>query len=255
MSVVHAARSQLRAYMLNATSRRRTDICIKGGAFSVTFDDVPRSALENGVELLASYGVRATFYLSASLSAQRGFISPEDARELVEKGHEIGCHTYSHYRLSKGSVGELTLDAARNRAALAVDFGLGDVGNFSYPFGEVSDALRRSLESDYTTLRSVYAGVNGRQADLTLLRANAVYTASVDWRRIERQAARASKMNAWVIFYTHGVEQEPDRFGCRPDDLKRVCEIALAHRLTPIRVRDVLHHASNSTGLGSSHER
>ncbi|MFC7620565.1 polysaccharide deacetylase family protein [Microlunatus sp. GCM10028923] len=64
---------------------------------ALTFDDGPTGAAdaEAILETLADRGVRATFYLTGSGIEQ----FPDAAAELVDAGHELGNHTWSHPRM------------------------------------------------------------------------------------------------------------------------------------------------------------
>lgn len=63
---------------------------------ALTFDDGPVPARADEVlEMLRSLEVRATFFVTgAELAA-----APEAGRRLLEAGHEMGNHSYSHVRL------------------------------------------------------------------------------------------------------------------------------------------------------------
>lgn len=61
----------------------------------LTFDDGPSDVTREIIEVLDQYKIKATFFLIA------GQITDEKediVKELVEKGHTIGIHTYSHKR-------------------------------------------------------------------------------------------------------------------------------------------------------------
>src|SRR3954469_22956024 len=69
---------------------------------SFTFDDLPKSAVTTGADLLEAHGARGTFYISGALV---GVETPDwvagdaaDVLSLYNLGHEIGCHTFSHRR-------------------------------------------------------------------------------------------------------------------------------------------------------------
>jgi len=60
---------------------------------ALTFDDGPTPGFTDEIiSILDAYNIKATFFLVGS-SIER---YPEDARKLVEAGHEIGNHSYSH---------------------------------------------------------------------------------------------------------------------------------------------------------------
>ncbi len=221
------ARSVLRRIerrVLERVPLRRTDVRLPTPTCSITFDDVPRSAFLNGVPLLRRHGATATFYVAGGLCVDDSYLQASDLRALIEDGFDLGCHTYSHYSLFEGTAGELARDAARNQEVLTRQMGLPRARDFSYPFGEVSVAARREVGRQYATARSIFPGVNGSGTDLLLLRANRVYSSVLDWREIQNLLARAVSARGWVIFYTHGVEAQPNKWSCRPEDLDRLLE-------------------------------
>ena len=87
-----------------------------------TFDDVPASACETGTGILERHGSRGTFYVAGggcgAASPVGRLASIEQIRTIWTKGHEIGCHTYSHPDVSRISLGELSGELDRNRSAL-----------------------------------------------------------------------------------------------------------------------------------------
>lgn len=63
---------------------------------AVTFDDGPTAAYTAPVlDILARHGVRATFFLTGS-EVER---EPAEVRRILDAGHEIGNHSYSHRRM------------------------------------------------------------------------------------------------------------------------------------------------------------
>ena len=67
---------------------------------SFTFDDFPRSALHTGGAILKLSGLLGTYYAPLGLMGKQSptgtMFLAEDLKALVEQGHELGCHTYSH---------------------------------------------------------------------------------------------------------------------------------------------------------------
>jgi peptidoglycan-N-acetylglucosamine deacetylase len=60
---------------------------------ALTFDDGPLPAATRKVlDVLAAEGVRATFFLNGSSIREH----PAAARAIVQEGHEVGNHSYSH---------------------------------------------------------------------------------------------------------------------------------------------------------------
>jgi peptidoglycan/xylan/chitin deacetylase (PgdA/CDA1 family) len=70
-------------------------------AVALTFDDGPSESSPELLEILAQYGVRATFF-QCGANARR---LPDIARQVLDAGHEIGNHTESHEALYLRSPG------------------------------------------------------------------------------------------------------------------------------------------------------
>ena len=63
---------------------------------ALTFDDGPHPVQTRRIlEILARYGVRATFFMIG----ENVRYYPDTAREVLAAGHEVGNHTYSHLHL------------------------------------------------------------------------------------------------------------------------------------------------------------
>ena len=67
---------------------------------SFTFDDFPRSALFNGGAALERYGAVGTYYSALGLMGKNAptgeMFRREDLQHLLQRGHELGCHTFGH---------------------------------------------------------------------------------------------------------------------------------------------------------------
>ena len=232
MGMVKRTMSELKARYLSCRTAGSVPLYLEQPVFTVTFDDVPHSALKNGPSILENYGVRATWYFSHSFLGQD--FGTDDIRMLVEHGHDIQCHSYSHYQLSHGSAQGLYQDARKNRAFLKENIiPEHSIEHFSYPFGEVSVSAKRLLLRDYKTLRSVYPGVNIGRVDLGLLRANPIYLSTFNPNNFSKLVALAVENNGWLILYTHGVDVSPDRWSCTPELLESAIDSCIKAGLIP----------------------
>ena len=106
---------------------------------SFTFDDLPKSAATSGADLLETHGARGTFYVSGGLiggdTRQWPTGDADDVLSLYRRGHEIGCHTFSHRRASDLNVAALANEIMRNRDYLrALDASI-ETQTFAYPYG------------------------------------------------------------------------------------------------------------------------
>jgi peptidoglycan/xylan/chitin deacetylase (PgdA/CDA1 family) len=204
---------------------RRMRVQLERPIYSFTFDDVPESAMRNGVPVLESVGAFGTFYVSAKLGEKEGrgrFLSLAGVAALHRGGHHIACHTYSHYELAEGSAREMMWDAQKNRLILSEALGGDPIDHFSYPFGMVTLRAKRLLRAAYKTLRGNRSGINYGVVDLTCLRSAKLYSRVLDRKHISRMISANTKVGGWLIFYTHGVEKEPGVWDISTDDLRWV---------------------------------
>src|SRR5260370_36210202 len=82
---------------------------------ALTFDDGPNDPHTlRLLEVLAKHDVRATFFLIGSDVKQR----PELAREIVQAGHVVGNHTFTHPLLTFKSAAAIRLELSDCRYAL-----------------------------------------------------------------------------------------------------------------------------------------
>ena len=186
---------------------------------SLSFDDVPLSAFEIGVPILEASAVKATFYVCLGIegASDERFIGADEIVALSDAGHEIGCHTFSHYRLATGSARGLVRDAIRNKNALGRLIGEKNVSSFSFPFGEVSLSAKRALRGEYDSLRSSRPGINRRTIDLACLRSFSVQRDVVSVPIISAWLDDLQEKGGWAIFYTHGVSRNPGYYDVRPE--------------------------------------
>ena len=74
---------------------------------AITFDDGPHPRYTPQIlDILAEYGVKATFFMVGSNATYY----PELVKRVLAEGHEIGNHTYSHYHTVHVKSEELTRD-------------------------------------------------------------------------------------------------------------------------------------------------
>jgi peptidoglycan/xylan/chitin deacetylase (PgdA/CDA1 family) len=196
---------------------------------SFTFDDVPRTVVANAAPLLDEYGVKATFYVALGLAGEgRGFLDEGHVRLLAGQGHDIGCHTLTHYSLRRGSAEGLYEDALAGRRALESVLG-GEVRHFAYPYGAINARAKSLLQGTFATMRTSTRGVNAGRVDLTYLRAENLYSdgRGLDLGRVRRRVRSVVERGGWLIFYTHGVRDDPGPQDSSCADFRRAVEIVM----------------------------
>lgn len=127
---------------------------------ALTFDDGPNPELTPKVlELLASYGIPATFHLMGYNVMQH----PDVLLETVAKGHEVGNHTWTHVDLAQQTPKETKRQIAWGGEAIESVTGV-RTRLFRPPRGRLSGtATRYAASMGYdVVLWSVGRGVPGR---------------------------------------------------------------------------------------------
>jgi peptidoglycan/xylan/chitin deacetylase (PgdA/CDA1 family) len=235
---------RVRRQALCSFHRRSVALGDCGPIVSFCFDDFPRSAYTVGGSILKRFGARGTFYLSMGL--MNGWEEPservtvDDLRSLVEDGHELATHTFSHVSPRALPLAKFRQDVRKGQEAIR-QIGLAPSANFAYPFGEVTLAAKGALAAELASCRSIYGGVNGALVDLNLLLANSLYgdterVAAAERLILENQDRR----RGWLIFYTHDVRTAPSSFGCTPRLLESAVSYSMQRGSRILTVAEVL---------------
>jgi peptidoglycan/xylan/chitin deacetylase (PgdA/CDA1 family) len=214
---------------------------------SFTLDDLPKSAATTGADILEAYNARGTFYVSGGMV---GTATPDwvagDAADVValhRRGHEIGCHTFSHKRACDLDAAGLAEEIERNRSYFRSLDSTIKVSTFAYPFGYGSFIRKRQLRGAFRACRSIVPGVNSGNVDLQFLRAIPLIDRQIDSDEIERAFDRAQTNNGWLIFYTHDVTDRPSPYGCSPALMNHALEAASRRKIPVLNVAEALRCA------------
>ena len=214
---------------------------------SFTFDDIPKSAATTGAKILEDHDVRGTFFVSGGLV---GTTSPHwataDAPDIValhRRGHEIGCHTFSHRRACDLDTAALTAEIEQNgRYLRSVDPSI-RIENFAYPFGYGSFGLKPQFKVAFQSCRSIVPGVNKGTVDLQFLRAMPLIDQHIDRDAIARALDETQINNGWLIFYSHDVAGAPSPYGCSPTLLNHALEAASRRKIRGLNMAEALRCA------------
>ncbi len=198
---------------------------------SFTFDDVPDTALHNGASILERHGVRGTFYIAGGLSGRvepdRTLISPEGCADLADRGHEVGCHTYSHSKIRRLGGGGLARDLDRNAAYLKQS-GVGPAAtNFAFPYNAAWPSARRELGRRYRTCRAAGESVNRTAVDPLMLKAVEIRQPETDARSLTGWIDDVVDRPGWLVFFTHDIAARPTPYGCTPETFEHLVRYAV----------------------------
>jgi peptidoglycan/xylan/chitin deacetylase (PgdA/CDA1 family) len=214
------------------------------GTLSICFDDFPKTAWTEGGRVLRDHDVRATYYLCGSLCSStfdgQPMYDAGDLGPIHAEGHEIGRHTFDHRSWLR--TGPSAFERATRDNQRFLNEHLGDVRlvSFAYPYGDATLTGKRFAVQHFSSARGVNSGLNVGRIDLGQLKAVSFEVAKMRRHVIERYIARASARGAWLIVYTHDVQDRPGAYGCCPDDLDRLVRSAKAAGLEILPVKAAL---------------
>lgn len=218
-------------YLSRHTDRRMLPLRGERGVVSFTFDDAPMSACLAGARALESLGVRGTYYVAGGLTdgAEQGRAchSGPVLRHLLDAGHQLGAHSFSHVHVDRMGAAE-----RREEFDRSADF-LGSLGvdlqslDFAYPFGGMDVGAKRDCASRYRSSRVTGGGTHVGVADLNALRTHRLYRSEPDGVAYADRLAVAARQRGWLVVNTHEVEPSAGAFGCTPETLSSAVAVAL----------------------------
>ena len=109
----------------------------------LTFDDGPSALTEDVLNILDEYGVKATFFVVAKDDET----SKQRLREIADRGHAIGLHSYTHdYRKIYASVDAFLDDFAKEREIIYSATGESPT-MFRFPGGSVNSYNKKTAKA------------------------------------------------------------------------------------------------------------
>ena len=232
-----------RYYKRNAARlvfRRPLAIRTQAPLISFTFDDFPRSALVVGGAILNRYGLSGTYYTCFGLlgkdSPSGPICVPDDLRELVERGHELGCHTFSHCHSWDTEKAAFENSVVQNRVALSELVPGAEFKSFSYPISEPRPLTKRRVAEYFVSCRAGGQRLNTGTVDLNLLAAYFLEKSRDKIQAVKNLIDENRAVRGWLILATHDVSENPSPFGCTPGFFEDIVQYAASSgaRILPV---------------------
>ena len=235
-------------------SRRGLEVKTALPLVSFTFDDFPRSALLEAGSILRRHGALGTYYASLSLMGRQSHMGPmyeaEDLKELVNMGHELGCHTFGHCHSWNTPPDEYERAILENQQALARLLPGVSFQTFAYPHSAPRLAVKRVAARHFRccrgggmrTGRYLHRHTAGGQTfnwgitDLNYLCAVFLEKCRDNPEVVKSLIDQNARARGWLIFATHDVCATPSPFGCTADFFERVVHWSLESgaRILPV---------------------
>jgi peptidoglycan/xylan/chitin deacetylase (PgdA/CDA1 family) len=240
LDIAERAKRYFRANSARTVCRKPVTIRSETPLISFTFDDFPRTAWLTGGEILGSFGVAGTYY--AALGCMGGdspsgqIFSKSDLKPILDAGHELGSHTYSHCDSWKTTPEAFEKSIIENQMALSSLIPGEEFKTFSYPIRPPRPETKRRTAKYFRCSRGLRQSLNSGAADLNQLSAFFIERADDGIRTIRDLIDRNKKECGWIIFVTHDVAPKPSRFGCTAELLEDTVAYAVESgaRILPV---------------------
>ncbi|MGI9455064.1 MAG: polysaccharide deacetylase family protein [Aeoliella sp.] len=217
---------------------------------SFCFDEFPRSAYEAGVPILEKYVIRGTFFTSMGFAGDETGVNPKYMlsvlRDLVSRGHEIGCHTYGHELSQRVTSRTYEQSLDRNRERASEVLGESPWQSFAYPAGSITPSTKRMVASRFRCGRGISPGINRGTIDANALLANSIYSLHYPLEHYLDLINEVVKDGGWLIFYTHDVDPNPGPYGCSPEYLDRIAAAASGTKAMTLTINEALDYISGT---------
>jgi peptidoglycan/xylan/chitin deacetylase (PgdA/CDA1 family) len=199
---------------------RMVEVTPKFPVISFTFDDFPQSALRQGGSILEGQGVRGTYYVSIgslgkNLPAGPGFLL-KDLQDVLERGHELGCHTFSHCDAWKTTPDLFERSIIENQRALTEMIAGPTLRTLSYPIAFPRPGVKRRAGRHFSCCRGGGDSYNFGTIDANNLRALFLEKYRDDLNKVVSLINANVTVGGWLIFATHDIRTSPSQFGCTP---------------------------------------
>jgi peptidoglycan/xylan/chitin deacetylase (PgdA/CDA1 family) len=231
--------------------RRPFVINSKEPLVSFTFDDFPASALQTGGAILKHFGIAGTYYTSLGLSgkdAPSGRIFAEgDLAAVVEQGHELGCHTFSHCHSWQTATKTFVESVNENRAALGRLLPGAEFRSLSYPISPPRPLTKARMATHFPCCRGGGQTLNAGRVDLNQLSAYFLEKSRDSIQKVKDIIDLNRRANGWLILATHDICDDPSPYGCTPEffaDVVRYTVHSGAHTLPVFKALEELRKAS-----------
>lgn len=223
--------------------KKRIPLNLPEPMISFSFDDIPDSAITNGARILHKYGYKGTYYISLDLKANndasKTYFDHSRLKQIVHNGHELACHTANHIRFYNSNRKQIIQDLKKNQQRVNELIPGYTFKNFSYPAGEQTFRSKLILKKEYRSARGVNAGMHIKSVDLYNLYGNAL-GGHMNIERVMALIDEAIRNKAWLIFYTHEVEENPTKYGCTAEFFEQVVNYCHQKRLLVCTINEAI---------------
>jgi peptidoglycan/xylan/chitin deacetylase (PgdA/CDA1 family) len=233
VGLMQRARNKWRRYAIEHWGRHEFVLDAPHAYVSFTFDDFPRTAHIAGGRILREHGVTGTYFVSSALlggpSPSGPIATTAEIAQVVDEGHEIGCHTREHLDGTRETPETFERSIQSNHEALATIIPSLELDVFAYPLEGPSLPVKRAVGPHFRASRG-----GGQTFNAGIIDLNLVKSFFIDWKSrddveaIRDVIARSAESRGWLIFSSHDIDPTPSPYGCSPATFEQVVSLACA---------------------------
>jgi peptidoglycan/xylan/chitin deacetylase (PgdA/CDA1 family) len=151
------------------------DACLRGGddgavPVVLTFDDGDVSGYTTAAPILESHGLRADFFIVTQWVDRPGFMTGDQLRDLVRRGHGVHSHSRTHAVLPSLTDAQIEEEVAGSKAELEAITGV-PAAYFSIPGGAYDErVVAAARRAGYQRVLNSIEGYNDSREPAFLLR-------------------------------------------------------------------------------------
>jgi hypothetical protein len=220
--------------------RRTIEMDCRVPYISFTFDDFPRSAFHTGGKILMRLGIKATYYTSLGLMGKEAptgkICTPDDIKELLAQGHELGCHTFDHCHSWQTSPRVFENSIIKNKRVLDELLFGAEFRSFSYPMVGPRPGTKWRAGRHFLCCRGGGQKFNVGATDLNYLKSFFLEHSRNKPGFIKEIIEQNCRALGWLIFTTHDVSETPTPYGCSPSFFEDIakCSLDSGARILPV---------------------
>ncbi len=207
---------------------------------SFSFDDFPRSALTVGGSILKSHGVSGTYYAALGLlgrTIETGqMFDADDLYQLVDQGHELGCHTFGHCHAWNTPPLAFEQSVLENQRTLHELIPSASMPTLSYPISVPRAGTKEKVSQYFACSRGGGQKFNAGVADLNYLSAFFIEQCRECPEKIYRIIEQTCQSRGWLIFATHDIGNNHTPWGCSPELFEQIVRFSVSSgaRILPV---------------------
>ncbi len=234
------ARNYYRRNVARTVFGRPVPVQPRQSLVSFTFDDFPHSALEVGGTILNRFGLAGTYYVALGLAGKLDpsgeMFQERDLATVLEGGHELGCHTFSHCHSWETAPQAFENSVVQNAEALHRILPEAGFKTFSYPICPPRPMTKARVSRHFLCCRGGGQTFNSGSTDLNQLAAFFLEKSRDDIQRVKNLIDRNQQAQGWLIFATHDIAQNPTPYGCTPDFFEEIVRYSVERgaRVLPV---------------------